>query len=541
MYTDDYERNTADFSFNGNYRGIVVNNQDPMKSGRCQIRIFSVYDNVPDEMLPWAEYADPMMQGVGGSGGFIIPDNGMKVWCFFENGDHMQPVYFAGAPSLVDGPTNRDQVTDDTTRFGVAYTQNRVIRSPSGHLIEMDDTSGDARVRIYHKSGTQLIMYENGDMAEYVVGNYKRIIMGNLEEYVQGSVLKNVIQNETKIVQGNQDSYITGNVKEAVVGNIEKICDGNTTETVNGNSNSTVIGNRTDLTSGDQVISTAGSVSVGAGTTLQMGGESGAGLHSNANTDVNGATVNINSSGPVVPPVIPGEAATDFEPSDTFVLSVENAAVLIDVAGPKAAWDEEGQEIPAGWPAEETNDPVQQPAEIIVESNPNTPLSPDCEIITTIDYNYRLSENFTLGQLSNRAVFAHNIRAQNGLSVSDIICNLKHLAVNILEPLRAKYPNIRINSGFRAGTSNSQHNKGQAVDIQVPGASASVYTDMAAWIAKNLPVDQFIIEHAKSVWLHISYNPSGVQRGQLLTYWPKGSPQYKPGLVNYYDNKKRIA
>ena len=541
MYNTDFEKEDQEFAFLGNYRGIVVNNQDPMQAGRCQIRVMSVYDGVEDDCLPWAEYCDPFMQGQKGSGGFMVPDNETRVWVFFENGDHMQPVYFGGAPSVVDGPASRTQVVGDTPRYGVEYTKNRVINTPGGHLVELDDTPGDTRVRVVHKSGTQTIMYENGDMTEYVVGNYKRIVQGNLEEYVEGDSMKNISGNETQVVQGNSEKYVTGNTKEAVSGNIEEILAGNKSVTVNGNSVETTIGNKQEISNGNIDISSGGNINISAGGMLQLGGIAGAGLHSNANTDVNGATVNINTSAPAVPPVLTGTAADDFEPSDEFQNSVKNAAVLIDVAGPKAAWDEEGESIPAGWPSEETNDPVQQPAEINVEANPNAPLSPDCETIDKIDYNYRLSENFTLGQLSNRAVFAHSIRAQNGLSVSDIICNLKHLAVNILEPLRAKYPNIRINSGFRAGASNSQHNKGQAVDIQVPGAPASLYTDMAAWIAKNLPFDQFILEHGKSVWLHISYNSSGTQRGQKLTYWPKGSPQYKPGLVNYYDNKKRIA
>jgi len=530
-----------EFSFYGNFRGIVVNNQDPMQSGRCQIRVMSVYDGVDDDCLPWAEYCDPFMQGQQGSGGFMVPDNETRVWVFFENGDHMQPVYFGGAPSMVDGPASKNQVVGDTARFGVKYTKNRVINTPGGHLVELDDTPGDTRVRVVHKSGTQTIMYENGDMTEYVVGNYKRIVQGNSEEYVEGDSFKNITGSETEVIQGKREQFITGDSKVAISGNQEEILAGNKNNVINGNSEETVIGNKTSAVNGTSDSSVTGNKTDVTGGTALIASGGGLGLQSNGEVNISGSAVHLNSSPPNVPSPTTGESATDFDPSADFQNSVKNAAVLIEVAGPKAAWDEEGQDIPAGWPAEETNDAVAQPKEISVEANPNAPLSADCETIDKIDYNYRLSPNFTLGQLSNRAVFAHTIRAQNGLSVSDIVCNLKHLAVNILEPLRSKYPNIRINSGFRAGSGNSQHNKGQAVDIQIPGAPASLYSEVAAWIAKNLPFDQFILEHGKSVWLHISYNPSGSQRGAKLTYWPRASPQYKPGLVNYYDSKKRIA
>ena len=520
MYRADYD--SDEYRFLGNYRGEVINNQDPLGAGRCQIRIMSVYDGVDDECLPWAEYCDPFMQGQKGSGGFFVPDPGSRVWCFFENGDHMQPVYFGGAPSAVDGTPSRTAVVGDTPRYGVEYTKNRVINTPAGHIIEMDDTPGDTRVRVLHKSGSQIVFYENGDVTEQVVGNLKRYVKGDVQEIVEGSVMKNVTGSETTVVQGNVESYVSGNVKNATSGNIEAITNGNITSTVNGTSSDTVVGSKKTVVGGNNNIESSGTTNI----------------HSLGNVYISGAQVHANTVPPSVSPATP---ASNFEPSDDFQNSVRNAAVLIDVAGPKAAFDEEGESIPAGWPAETTGEPVSTPTEINVESNPNTPLSPECENIEKIDYGYRLSENFTLGQLSINAVFPHGIRAQNGLSVSQIVCNLKHLAVNILEPLKAKYPNIRINSGFRAGSGGSQHNKGQAVDIQIPGAPASLYSEVAAWIAKNLPFDQFILEHGKSVWLHISYNSNGSQRGQKLTYWPRSSPQYKAGLVNYYDNKKKIA
>lgn len=155
--------------------------------------------------------------------------------------------------------------------------------------------------------------------------------------------------------------------------------------------------------------------------------------------------------------------------------------------------------------------------------------------VDPIDYGQSLSANFTIRNLSIGAVFAHNIVPQNGLSVSDIICNLKGLAENILEPLRVRYPGFRINSGFRKGTGTSQHNKGMACDLQWANFSPADYTPVAEWMRANLPFDQLIFEHGNSIWIHVSYNrTAGKQRGAILTYYPKVSPNYKPGLTNYY-------
>jgi hypothetical protein len=155
-----------------------------------------------------------------------------------------------------------------------------------------------------------------------------------------------------------------------------------------------------------------------------------------------------------------------------------------------------------------------------------------------VDYSQKLSASFTIKSLTIGAVFAHNIVAQNGLTVADIICNLKGVAENILEPLNRQFPGVRVNSGFRKGTGTSQHNKGMAIDVQWPGIRPSEYTARALWVRQNLPFDQLIFEHGNSIWLHISYNRTTArQRNALLTYFPPNSPQYKPGLTNHYADR----
>jgi hypothetical protein len=153
----------------------------------------------------------------------------------------------------------------------------------------------------------------------------------------------------------------------------------------------------------------------------------------------------------------------------------------------------------------------------------------------TLDYDSQLSTHYKLKHLSIATVFPHKIKAQVGLSAEDIVCNLKNVAINILEPIKAKYPNMKINSAFR-GTASipggiSQHQKGEAVDLQFIGVAPKDYLPIAKWIAGTLPFDQMIFEHGNSIWLHISCKRGGSQRKQLLTML-KG--KYSPGLKCYY-------
>jgi hypothetical protein len=214
------------------------------------------------------------------------------------------------------------------------------------------------------------------------------------------------------------------------------------------------------------------------------------------------------------------------------------AAGLAAAAGANAMHDDPDSEVKTYPGIEDSNVPSIENPETDTKAGRNKAgIAVACGNYATdpIDYNQQLSKNFTIKSLSVGALFSHNIVAQNSLSVGDIICNLKGVAENILEPLNSKYPGLRINSGFRKGTSTSQHNKGMAVDVQWPGLTPAGYTPIAQWIRDNLPFDQLIFEHGNNIWLHISYNRvTATQRNALLTYYPKVSPQYKPGLTNHY-------
>nr|BDD47383.1 hypothetical protein 14 [bacterium] len=160
------------------------------------------------------------------------------------------------------------------------------------------------------------------------------------------------------------------------------------------------------------------------------------------------------------------------------------------------------------------------------------------EIITPVatlwSENTELAYGFTVADLSTKATYPHAIKAQKGLTESEIINNLKWVVKNIVEPLARKYgrENIIINSGFRVGDGKSQHFKGEAVDIQIIGFSKSDYFAAAHWIKNNLNFDQFILEYGnnKMPVYHISSKRTG-NRGDVLT--ETAHQKYESGLIKY--------
>jgi hypothetical protein len=144
---------------------------------------------------------------------------------------------------------------------------------------------------------------------------------------------------------------------------------------------------------------------------------------------------------------------------------------------------------------------------------PDTPATSCQQITIPIDYDLQLSTNFQLRDLSINAVFPHAIKPQRGLQVFDIACNLQAVAENILEPITAQFGLPQINSGFRTVQNGvSQHETGQAVDIQYPGQSNTTMYNRAIFIRDNLNYDQLLLEFSQSTgnaWIHISFNRAG--------------------------------
>lgn len=169
--------------------------------------------------------------------------------------------------------------------------------------------------------------------------------------------------------------------------------------------------------------------------------------------------------------------------------------------------------------------PAPVPTEGVVDAAPKDAIPVTCgELSSPFLDSTPLTANFTLGKVSTRCAISHyTVVAQHGLSEGEIVCNLKALAENVLEAVKRLYPGMFITSAFRAAQGRnesgnvSQHEKGQAADIQFTGAAGRDYYDIALKLKDALPYDQFILEYGgRNPWIHISHNSSG-NRGVVLT------------------------
>ena len=203
--------------------------------------------------------------------------------------------------------------------------------------------------------------------------------------------------------------------------------------------------------------------------------------------------------------------------------------------------------------------PVIEKEQDLVQPSPTTPPAQNCSNVNTLDSNFswangspayidfddfsssfQLSPSYYVSDLTTDPIvstysFSSSVTQTSGLTQKQILQNLCFLSRTILQPLRddPNVPTFAITSGFRNKSGGSQHNKGQAVDIQVfsfHGLSSTgrLYYELAQYIRDNFDYDQLILEwFGRNPWIHISTNSTGHRKSVLTQV---SSSSYSPGL-----------
>jgi hypothetical protein len=152
----------------------------------------------------------------------------------------------------------------------------------------------------------------------------------------------------------------------------------------------------------------------------------------------------------------------------------------------------------------------------------------------------RLSPNYKLSQLScNASVAKYNLpndiktgHSRGSFTRNQIIDNLRNLALNILEPIKSKYPTVVVTNAYRNKGSNSQHEIGEAADIQFTDIVGTIKEqnkkillraqDIKSILDNTNGYDQFLLEYktdrGNRPWIHISYRGDGKNRKDFNTF-----------------------
>lgn len=130
---------------NSLYQGVVVSVDDPLKLGRCKVRIPSVHGpmNTSDyDLLPWAVYITPNATGSDRTT-FILPEVNDIVWVQFIGGNRDTPAYYGGSFASVNGVSEVPLSDDEYLTTDVIYSKDdaKIYRGPGILTIKYGETT----------------------------------------------------------------------------------------------------------------------------------------------------------------------------------------------------------------------------------------------------------------------------------------------------------------------------------------------------------------------------------------------------------------
>ena len=138
----------------GKYRGVVVNNIDPMRMGRLQITAPDVLSLIPST---WAEPCVPLAGPTGPPMGvYLVPPIGAGVWVEFEQGDPNYPIWVGcrwGAASDVP----------PLAFAGLPISPNIVLQTAGQNTLVISDLPGPTGgIMLKSPTGASIIVNDTG-------------------------------------------------------------------------------------------------------------------------------------------------------------------------------------------------------------------------------------------------------------------------------------------------------------------------------------------------------------------------------------------
>jgi len=123
--------------------GIVEDNKDPKKSGRCRVRVVNIFDQIPKDDIPWAT---PWKDLNGNS--FMVPEVGKIVTVIFDQGNIYKPEFIysehynvnleSKINSLSQNSNDSKKLDDYTSMKALLYDHNTQIYVNESEGLKID-------------------------------------------------------------------------------------------------------------------------------------------------------------------------------------------------------------------------------------------------------------------------------------------------------------------------------------------------------------------------------------------------------------------
>ena len=174
------------------FMGVVINNEDPLKLGRCKVKVFQVFDRLADEDVPWAT---PWKDLNGNA--FTVPDVGKHVLVVFDQGNKYSPEYIYAQNFNVNLERKLQGLS------GEAYTSMRALIFD--HSTQVYSNSADGLVLDHEYSNIRL--RDTGNINVNLRDNSAQLTLGSQdadESAVLGTQFMNWMDGFIEALMGTQ-------------------------------------------------------------------------------------------------------------------------------------------------------------------------------------------------------------------------------------------------------------------------------------------------------------------------------------------------
>lgn len=266
----------------GKFRAVVTSVEDPKRLGRIRVKCPHLFG---DTISGWCWPSSAMGSNSSGAPhGFVaLPEPGAMVWIELEEGNTGRPPLWTSGMWSKDSLPDHVRALPDESDLGIKgitgmvippsstnvseYGKVRVWQMPSGARLEFDETEGEERVLLHHKSGAHVEMLSDGTIhigaaggvrAQASTGNWKRYVAQSVLDTVDGAI-ERTVGTKWKMTVDQGAEFNIGGAFAIDTGTYDLVAAGDYTFTV-GTYSGNVLGN--------YGVSVSNQMSIGAGTDM---------------------------------------------------------------------------------------------------------------------------------------------------------------------------------------------------------------------------------------------------------------------------------
>lgn len=192
------------------YIGVVEDNKDPKKLGRCKVRVFNIFDEIPVDDIPWAS----PWKDLNGNG-FTVPEKGKVLSVVFDSGNKYKPEYICAEHYNINLEKKLESLSDGD------YTSMRTLLFDHKTQIYSNDSEG---LKIDYKFNNINVTDSNIDLN--LKDNFGKVNLGTStanQQAILGNHFLNWFDEFLDNLLGSKGGPYLGNLGAPVVANPDLI------------------------------------------------------------------------------------------------------------------------------------------------------------------------------------------------------------------------------------------------------------------------------------------------------------------------------